>query len=61
MKALKMIWIYGWAYTFIIAGLIGKVLDRIGDTAGLLLDKDWFAGIVVVGNVIVVLRVMGVL
>ena len=61
MKALVNIWVYGWAYTFIIAGLIGKALDRIGDTAGRLLDKDWFAGLVVIGNVVVALRMMGVL
>ena len=40
MKVLVNIWIYFWAYTFIISGLIGKGLDRIGDGINRLLDQE---------------------
>ena len=61
MKVLVNIWVYFWAYTFIIAGLIGKGLDRIGDGINRLLDQDWFAGLVAAANIAIALRVMGVL
>lgn len=56
MKALKMVWIYSWAYVFIALGF----LDWLGDKAGKMLDKDWFAGLVVIINVAAVLHMVGV-
>ena len=53
---LMKIWCYAWAYVFIALGF----LDWLGDKAGELLDRDWFAGLVVIGNIAVVLRVIGV-
>ena len=47
MKTLKAVWIYGWAYAFIIAGLICKMLDRIGDWLADQVDhNDYLAGFV---------------
>ena len=56
MKKLNAIWIYGWAYFFIALGF----LDWLGKKTGEMLDKDWFAGLVVIGNVAAVLHMIGV-
>ena len=56
MKTLNAIWIYVWAYFFIALGF----LDWLGKKTGELLDKDWFAGLVVIGNVAAVLHMIGV-
>lgn len=53
---LTKIWCYAWAYLFIALGL----LDWLGAKTGEMLDKDWFAGLVVIGNIAAVLRMIGV-
>ena len=54
---LMKIWCYAWAYVFIALGL----LDWLGKKTGELIDKDWFAGLVVVINLYAVLHMIGVL
>ena len=56
MKTLNAIWIYVWAYFFIALGFLDWLCKKTGE----MLDKVWFAGLVVIVNVVAVLHMIGV-
>ena len=43
MKALKMVWIYGWAYIFVVLEKLDKLADWLADQVD---HNDYLAGFV---------------
>ena len=54
------IWVTFWVAVFLLLDVLDRTAQVAGDIRDNVLEKDWFAGLVVVINVAAVLRVMGV-
>ena len=59
MKALKTIWIYGWAYLFVALELLDKLAGRVGNAFDKLVSKNWFVAALTVVNVWLVCKLTG--
>ena len=53
---MKTIWIYAWAYIYVVLELLDKLWDKLADV----MDSDVFAGAVLAANVAIVCKMLGV-
>ena len=59
MKALKTVWIYGWAYLFVALELLDKLAGRAGNAFDKLVSKNWFIAALTMVNVWLVCKLTG--